>query len=338
MVDLNIELPESFFLEEERDGYLVGTRAKEFWAVELDLINEFDRVCKKHNLKYMLDFGTLLGAIRHKGFIPWDLDMDVSMLREDFEKLEEIGPQEFKYPYFFQNQYTEKKYDHAITRLRRSDTTSLNASDILYRRKCNQGIFIDIDVFDNVPTNNLSEVSAIHTKCKSIAHAIQALSEPPSFKGYGTKFSFFMLLRFLYFRMKYGSVKSAWKLLKDTSSQFDYSDYVCCLFSDMGTWIRRRECYENLIRVPFENLMLPVPESYDDVLRACYGDYMMPVVDERMTVLYIDASKSYSELINQEGFYENLIKELNINFDNWRMSDMDFLRMMMNKLKQLYTR
>ena len=75
MVELKIKLPDSFFYEEERDGYWVSSEIKELWAVQLDLLNEFDRVCKKYNLKYILDFGTLLGAIRHKGFIPWDDDL-----------------------------------------------------------------------------------------------------------------------------------------------------------------------------------------------------------------------------------------------------------------------
>ena len=87
MVDLNISLPDSFFQEEVRDGYLVSAKMKALWAIQLDLLNEFDRVCKKYDLRYILEFGTLLGAIRHKGFIPWDDDLDVSMLREDYDKL-----------------------------------------------------------------------------------------------------------------------------------------------------------------------------------------------------------------------------------------------------------
>ena len=114
MVDLKVKLPDSFFHEEVRDGYLVTAKVKELWAVQIDLLCELDRVCKKYNLKYILDFGTLLGAVRHKGFIPWDDDLDVSMLREDYDKLMEVGPTEFTHPYFLQNHDTEIGYDITI--------------------------------------------------------------------------------------------------------------------------------------------------------------------------------------------------------------------------------
>lgn len=332
MVDLNIELPESFFQEEVRNGFTVTRDIKELWAVELDLVNEFDRVCKKHNLRYMLDFGTLLGAIRHKGFIPWDVDMDVSMLREDYEKLQEIGPQEFKHPYFFQNQFTEEKYDHSVTRIRRSDTTSLNASDLIYRRKSNQGIFLDVEVFDNVPTDDRRVVTGIHKKCKTLCHAVEALSEPPSTKGYGTKMSLYLILRYLYFKCRFWSLDNAWKCLTRASSQFGYSDYVSCLFSDIPTRVRRREWHETMVRMPFENLMLPVPVAYDEVLKETYGDYLTPVMDTNLRVLYSNASRSYSDLINEPGFYEKISKELGLDLDKMQLSDWDLLKLALKKV------
>lgn len=77
MIDLKIKLPENFLEEEMRCGYRVTSLIKKVWAVELDLYAELDRVCKKYNIKFCADGGTLLGAIRHKGFIPWDDDLDI---------------------------------------------------------------------------------------------------------------------------------------------------------------------------------------------------------------------------------------------------------------------
>lgn len=79
------------------------------WAVELHMLEAFDEVCKKYGLTYYVDFGTLLGAVRHQGFIPWDDDIDVVMFRDDYERFQAIAPYEFLELYFFQNSYTDCK-------------------------------------------------------------------------------------------------------------------------------------------------------------------------------------------------------------------------------------
>ena len=86
-MNIKLSLPEGFLEEEVRCDYTVSKEMKKVWAVELDLLSEFQRVCKLHNIKYAVWAGTMLGAIRHKGFIPWDDDIDVSMPRPDIERL-----------------------------------------------------------------------------------------------------------------------------------------------------------------------------------------------------------------------------------------------------------
>ena len=81
MLPIKIAIEDSFFEEEDRCGYLVSQEMKKIWAVELDLLNEFSMVCENHQLKWFVHAGTMLGAIRHKGFIPWDDDIDVVIHR-----------------------------------------------------------------------------------------------------------------------------------------------------------------------------------------------------------------------------------------------------------------
>ena len=83
----------NFFDNEVRNGFFVCSLMKRAWAAQIDVLAYFDKICQENGLKYYADFGTLLGAVRHKGFIPWDDDIDVSMFREDIEKLRTLMDQ-----------------------------------------------------------------------------------------------------------------------------------------------------------------------------------------------------------------------------------------------------
>ena len=152
MVDLKLKLPEGFLDEETRCGFTVTKKMKEVWAVELDLLAELLRVCNKNNIKIFASGGTMLGAVRHQGFIPWDDDIDMMMFRDDYERLCEIAGSEFQYPYFFQTEYTDPGSLRGHAQLRNSLTTGILESE-LGKRKFNQGIFLDIFPLDVVTDN-----------------------------------------------------------------------------------------------------------------------------------------------------------------------------------------
>ena len=144
-------ISEDFFKEETRCGYTVSAKMKRIWAKELDLLRVFADVCEKNDLEYFLDGGTLLGAIRHKGFIPWDDDVDVIMPRKDYDRLWKIANSCFEYPYFFQTSLSEKNFFRAHAQLRNSETTGFIQSD--EKKDINKGIFLDIFPLDNVPSD-----------------------------------------------------------------------------------------------------------------------------------------------------------------------------------------
>ncbi len=334
MVDLNIQLPESFFQEEVRDGYLVSKKIKELWAVQLDLLHEFDRVCKKHNLKYFLDFGTLLGAVRHKGFIPWDEDIDVSMLREDYDKLMEIAPKEFKHPYFLQNYKTQKNYRFSVTRLRRSDTAFFQPEDLMCRVTYNLGIFIDIFVFDNVPSNNRDEIAKIHDQCMDLHGKVSVITDH-NFKCSNPLLAVVIYLRHLGYKMKYGSTYKVFNQMDAISKQFKETGYVSCLFTRIPVRCRRKEWLNEIVYLPFETLLMPVPVAYDEVLKECYGDYKTPVIDSSIKYVYSDASHSYKEIINEKG-YEGIMKELSMNNIKQAISTSSLLNVIKKKVIKLF--
>ena len=149
---IKIKLEEKFFQVEERAGYIVDEEKKRLWAVELDLLQEFFRVCKENNIEAYAFAGTLLGAIRHEGFIPWDDDIDICMTRENYNKLERIAEEVFRYPYFFQTARNDTHFFSNTPRLRNSETTGVIPWE--YSPNYNGGIFLDCFIMDAVPEND----------------------------------------------------------------------------------------------------------------------------------------------------------------------------------------
>ena len=168
------------FEEEIRDGYLVTERVKKIWYTEINLLIAFDRMCKEYNLKYSVCYGTLLGAIRHKGFIPWDDDIDVFMMRDDYNKMLKIAPNYFKEPYFFQSAYTDVMV-WGFSKLRDSRTTAIEFDDM--KEQFNQGIFIDIFPLDSTDDGSAKMKTVTNIK-KDKALLISGIASPQPFIQY----------------------------------------------------------------------------------------------------------------------------------------------------------
>ena len=137
--------------EEIRNGYTISTEMKKVWAVEMQLLKKLLEVCERHHLKIWAEGGTLLGTIRHHGYIPWDDDIDMAMLRNDYDKLQAIAKEEFIAPYFFQSGYTDQ-FPCGFSKLRMNGTAAIIPYEIF--QNFHQGVFIDIFCYDAVPDNN----------------------------------------------------------------------------------------------------------------------------------------------------------------------------------------
>ena len=315
MVNLKIQLPENFLENEVRCGYTVTRKAKEVWAVELDLLAEFQRVCQKYNIKYCADGGTLLGAVRHNGYIPWDDDLDIAMLRSDFDKLNKIAPSEFKKPYFWQTEETDPGSARGHAQLRNSDTTGIITWEYEHRRhnNYNQGIFIDIFPFDTVidDTKKLIEQDRkrilLNTKYREILSSVNQFCFKPWIDNQGRRH---FDLKNLYCHFKYKvsreSYSSVYYQFIDEITKYNYintTEYVAdlCMPIPLNRLKRFRSDFEELQMVDFEFLQIPIFKNFDRNLKILYGNkYMTPMqLNSEHGNLILDTENPYIRYLKQ---------------------------------------
>ena len=124
---------------------------------ELDMLVDFDRVCRKNDINYVLFGGSLLGAVRHKGYIPWDDDADIAMLRQDYDKFKAIAPKELTSTIcYFQDHDTDPFYRWGYGKLRRTGTEYIRVGQ--EHLKCKTGIFVDVFPMDDVPISTVGQI------------------------------------------------------------------------------------------------------------------------------------------------------------------------------------
>jgi lipopolysaccharide cholinephosphotransferase len=279
MVQLNYPPPDGFLEEETRCEHLVSKKMKEIWAVEIDLAQQLLKVCKKNNLKIFADWGTALGTVRHKGFIPWDDDMDFCMFRNDYEKLRKIAKLEFKHPYYFEvGDDAEGFIIGGYAKLRNSQTTAIPKKDEKRNLKCNQGIFIDIYPLDNVPSNTF--YFAIQKKLLRIFFVMSC-----GFAYFSTKYYepsnvlIRPLTKFLHiiFRSPSKKLMKVSLALALKVAKFFNSKQTAKVASLSVSYFQTtmRNYYDNAFWMPFEYIHLPIIQAYDDLLKAEYGNYMV---------------------------------------------------------------
>lgn len=282
-------------LEEEiRNGYKVTSYQKQVWSVQMQLLRHLLDVCDRHNLKIWAEGGTLLGVIRHKGYIPWDDDIDMLMMREDYDKLIALASEEFKEPYFLQCASTEKDYVRGHAQLRMCGTSALLPIDKW--QNFHQGIFIDIFVYDKLPVREKRE--AIFAKLEKRRNYLIRYHYETMFSDYPVHYlySFLKVLANGGSRRYFKKLESLIIDCKDTCG--DEVGDVLWTSCGYEKYMRDVAWYRDTVYMPFEDMLMPVPVDYDKVLTRQYGDYMKPVKapsNHGSVIFYVD--KDYRDTL-----------------------------------------
>ncbi len=275
MTEISLSIEEAFYKEEERWNYTVTRKAKEVWAIELDLLSQLDKVCRKHGLRYCAAAGTMLGAVRHKGFIPWDDDLDIYMFRQDFDTLQSLT-KEFSDPYFLQTTKNEQNLIRTFMRLRNTKTTGTTVRE--ENMDICKGIFIDIFPLDGITNDKVKDKiqNLINTFQKNVAGCFNYVHSPnpdQSFKG-RVKYLVYKIVANVFAHDKLKLYDAMNNNLKKYSTDETKLWGNRTLVFKCPKSRRPLQDYQDLIYLPFEMLQMPVPKNYDSMLRQQYGDYL----------------------------------------------------------------
>ena len=254
-----------------------GKKLKSLHNCEIEIMKEIDRLCKENQITYYLYGGTLLGAVRHKGFIPWDDDVDLVMPRADYEKFAKVCSEQLDSRFTYQTCFTDSEFPMLFAKLRMNNTRV--SENKWSNKEMHQGCFVDILPLDHFPSNPLRAKFTLRVArilhqacCFNSCHSSHLIAHIAfrMIKRRGSKYAYNLRDRFLKYTNRHGSSK-----------------YYCSFGSHYLPMIRRRldaDWFGKPKYMEFENMMLPVPEKWECYLIHLFGNsYMeLPPVEGRI--------------------------------------------------------
>lgn len=244
------------------------------------ILDEIDRICNKYGITYYLAGGTLLGAVRHKGFIPWDDDLDVSMPREEYEKFAEVCKQELSEDFFYQSIDVEPNYNLFLAKIRLNNTKLVDVR--IKDLDINQGIYVDIFPLDY--TKKRGSILKLRAKLFNVFAKLKAVKIGTDQVGGMKKKILVLVAKILTTFFSVNFINNiTMKLLKGSKS----GNYFANFCSQYGYKKQTMPCewFGKGTKLSFEGKEYNVPIEYDKVLTSIYNDYMkLPPVEKRVTV------------------------------------------------------
>ncbi len=253
---------------------------------ELDMVKEFLRICKKYKLKYFMAGGTFLGAVRHKGFIPWDDDIDIGMYRKDYDRFLTIAEGELSYPYKIQTYRNCEEHHYYFSHIVdvRYKVRRMGSLD-----KREEYVWIDIFPYDGLPKGKVRSFVIymrllFYRFCYHMAY-FDKINISRKDRAVWQKWML-QILKFIYKIFKFD--KNKWRDRIDRLLKRQSIDECDKIMSFMGVKLEKeifpKKVYDKLKDYQFEDIYMKGPDDHETVLRQLYGDYMcLPPVDKRIS-------------------------------------------------------
>lgn len=256
--------------------------------VQLEIAKEVKRICLLNDIDYFLDSGTLLGAVRHKGFIPWDDDIDIGMKRLDYEKFISIAGNEIKKDFLLQTWQSDDNYALPFAKVRKNNTVFIERG--AEKSKAHNGIYIDIFPYDSYPISDIARLKQgtllyiikrmLLAKCKYTPWAGDS-KEKRIIKT--IVYFFLQIISIVYTKKslisKYNSVAQKYNNDKNKSHLM----YEQAGAARYGEWVVPESCFNDFIELKFEDTFFQCPKEYDIYLESVYSNYMeLPPEEERI--------------------------------------------------------
>ena len=296
-----MKMSNDFFGMETRSGYEVSSHMKEVWSIEIDILKEIIRICETHKLKYYVVGGTMLGAVRHKGYIPWDDDIDVSLLRKDFNKFQTLTQGELKHPFFLKTTETDIGYYSNSIYVCNSDTTGLEDNPNNKVQMFNKGISIGISSIDSCnPNINYARMFRLYIRVNALLANI--------YVGFNT-WEISKYIKIILKLIGYNHVR-AWKKLQYRITKYDRKwsrSGKVATFTPVVQKFNKvfwdKEDYSNVLNMDFEYMKVHVPKGFHNILSSQFGEYMkLPPTEKRKPThnVHFEPQTPYKEYCSEK--------------------------------------
>lgn len=276
-----MNIPGGYLNGEIRDGFYVESTMKKAWAAEIEVLNEVDRICRQHDIQYFADWGTLLGTIRHKGFVPWDDDMDITMKREDYTRFCQIVRQE-QGELEIINFHTDPEWKDMLSRV--INGRSVNYTEEHLRKYHGFPYVAGLDIFpldyvapteeeDKLQRSMISIVEAFSANIRNNTATPEEIEQTTKDieQMCGVKFNNLEPLATQL--LKLGERLSMMYTNEESQAVALMGDHAGPRPLD----VYPKEYYSESIYMPFEYTTIPVPVGYEKILIQKYGEnYMIP--------------------------------------------------------------